>query len=232
MAEKKVDKSSSVEKSMGKKVEKTEQTDAAKSQAKPIAAKSAAASGLKATTAKVSKKAKQVAGRTASGAAKVGKAAQELSEGLQKKLEKDISPAAERARKSLSETTKKVREELSPAAEKARKSLTETSKKVREELGPAAEKAGKGLSAVFKATARATRKSARILGIKASISGELRKRHKLFAQLGETYFRTQKKKTPSKSDKDALSSLLAEITKANAEIQALEAKEKLERQSS
>jgi len=145
----------------------------------------------------------------ARGAAKVGKAAQEFAEGIQKKVENDIVPAAERAKQSLSETTKKVREEL----------------------GPAAEKAGKGLSSVFKATARATRKSARILGIKASISAEMRKRQKLYTQLGESYYRAQKKKTPAKSDQEALNSLFADIEKVNVEIQALEVKEKATRES-
>jgi hypothetical protein len=168
-----------------------------------------AVSQAKDTTRKVTEKAKQVAEQTAVGAAKVGKAAHEFTEGIQKKVEKDIAPAAERAKRSLSETTKKVREEL----------------------GPAAEKAGKGLSAAFKATARATRKSARILGIKASISADMRKRQKLFAQLGETYFRVQKKKTPAKSDQDALNSLVADIAKLNAEIKTLEVKEKATRES-
>jgi hypothetical protein len=175
---------------------------------------------------------KQTAKKAGERAARVGKAAQELSEGIQQKVEKDIVPAAERARRSVSQTAKRVKEELGPRAERARRGLSETTKKVREEVGPAAEKAGKGLSAVFKATARATRKSARILGIKASITTDLRKRQKLLADLGETYLRMQKKKTPSKSDRDALNSLVAEIGKIDADIQALEAKEKATRESS
>ncbi|MEE9307017.1 MAG: hypothetical protein V3V57_05765 [Spirochaetia bacterium] len=166
-------------------------------------------SEAKETTRKVTKKVKEVAEKTVSGAARVGKAAQEFSEGIQMKVEKDVAPAAERAKQSLSETTKKIREEL----------------------GPAAEKAGKGLSAVFKATARATRKSARILGIKASISAEMRKRQKLYTQLGESYFRAQKKKTPAKSDQETLGTLVADIEKINAEIHALEVREKATRES-
>jgi len=161
------------------------------------------------TTRKVTEKAKQVAEKTVSGAAKVGKAAQELTEVIQKKVENDIVPAAERAKRSLSETAKKVKEEL----------------------GPAAEKAGKGLSGVFKATARATRRSARILGIKASISAEMRKRQKLYTRLGESYFQAQKKKTPAKGDQETLNSLIADIKKVNAEIQVLEVKEKAARES-
>jgi hypothetical protein len=224
MAEKKTDQSSK----QVKKVEavepekKAEQSKAP--QAKPEKRKSPGTAGLKATTGKVTKKAKQVAERAANGAAKVGKAAQELGEGLQKKVENDIVPAAERAKKGLSETSQKVREELAPAAEMA--------KKVAEDLKPAAEKAGKGLSAVFRATARATRKSARILGIKASISAALRKRQKLFAQLGESYFRAQKKKTQSKSDQEGLKSLVAAIEAVNSDIRSLEAEEKLARESS
>ena len=194
------------------------------SQAKTKTTKSPSTAGLKATTAKVTEKAKQVAEKAANGATKVGKAAQELSEGLQKKVENDIAPAAQRAKKNLSETSKKMREELAPATEKA--------KKVAEDLKPAAEKAGKGLSAVFKATARATRKSARILGIKASISAALRRRQKLFAQLGENYFRVQKKKTPSKGDQEELKSLVAAIEAVNSDIRSLEAEEKLARESS
>ena len=178
-------------------------------QGKSIKAKTSSASKLKATAERATQKVKKVAERTNSGAAKVGKAAQELGEGIQEKIEKEITPAAERARRAVSETTKKVREEL----------------------GPAAEKAGKGLSAIFKSTARATRKSARILGIKASIAADMRKRQKLLAELGEKYFQAQKKKTPSKSDQDALDALIAEVKKVDSEIHTLEVKEKATRQS-
>jgi hypothetical protein len=209
------------------------------------------------------------------GAAKAGKAAKELGEGIKDTVDKEITPAADRAtrrvvdttrqvrkdlgsaaekakkglsdttrqvrkdlgsaagkaKKGLSDTSRKVREELRPAAEKARKGLSDTSKKVREELGPAAEKAGKGLSSLFKSTARATRKSARILGIKASIAAEMRKRQKLLADLGERYFQVQKKKTPSQGDKDALDALVGEVKKVDAEIHTLELKEKATRES-
>ena len=200
-------------------------------QGKGIKAKTSSASKLKATAERATQKVKKVAERTNSGAAKVGKAAQELGEGIQEKIEKEITPAAERARRAVSETTKKVREELGPAAEKAKQGLADTTKKVRQELGPAAEKAGKGLSAIFKSTARATRKSARILGIKASIAADMRKRQKLLAELGEKYFQAQKKKTPSKSDQDALDALIAEVKKVDSEIHTLEVKEKATRQS-
>ena len=179
------------------------------SQGKSTKAKTSSAAKLKATAERATQKVKKVAERTNSGAAKVGRAAQELGEGIQEKIEKDIAPTAERARRAVSETTKKVREEL----------------------GPAAEKAGKGLSAIFRSTARATRKSARILGIKASIGADMRKRQKLLANLGEKYYQGQKKKTPSKSDQDALNALVAEIKKVDAEIHTLEVKEKATRQS-
>ncbi len=87
------------------------------------------------------------------------------------------------------------------------------------------------MSAIFKSTARATRKSARILGIKASIGADMRKRQKLLADLGEKYYQGQKKKTPSKSDQDALDALVTEIKKVDAEIHTLEVKEKATRQS-
>jgi hypothetical protein len=166
-------------------------------------------SEAKETTRRVSKKVKEVAEQTADGAARVGKAAQELSEGIQKKVEKDVAPVARRAGKTLSET----------------------SKRVREEVGPVAEKAGKGLGAAWKATARATRRSARIWGIKASISADMRKRQKLFAQLGESYYRVQKKKTPAKSDQEVLNSLVGQIDRLSAEIHALEVREKTTRES-
>jgi ElaB/YqjD/DUF883 family membrane-anchored ribosome-binding protein len=148
-----------------------------------------------------------------------------------KKVRQEVGSAAEKAKQGIADTSKRVREELGPAAEKAKKGVADTSKRVREELGPAAEKAGKGLSSLFKSTARATRRSARILGIKASIAAELRKRQKLLADLGEKYFQAQKKKTPSKSDKDALDALVAEVKKVDAEIHALEVKEKAARES-
>ncbi len=179
------------------------------SQGKSIKAKTSSASKLKATAEKATQKVKKVAERTNSGAAKVGRAAQELSAGIQEKIEKDITPAAERTMRNVADTTKKVREEL----------------------GPAAEKAGRGLSAIFKSTARATWKSARILGIKASIAAEMRKRQKLLAELGERYFQVEKKKTPSKSDQDALDALVTEIKKVDAEIHTLEVKEKTTRES-
>jgi hypothetical protein len=200
------------------------------SQGKSTKAKPSSGSKLKTTTGKATQQVKKATERTNSGA--VGKAAQQLGEGIQEKIEKGITPAAERARRTVSETTKKVRDELAPAAEKAKQGLAETTKKVREEIGPAAEKAGKGLSAIFKFTARATRKSARILGIKASIAAEMRKRQKLLTELGEKYFQVQKKKTPSKGDQDALDALVAEIKKVNAEIHTLEVKEKSARESS
>jgi hypothetical protein len=201
---------------------------------KPAEAKPAAAKKVKATAESVAKKAKQVAERTAErtaeSAARVGKAARDLSEGIEK-VENDIASAAKRAKQKVreelapaAETAKKVREDLKPAAEKV--------KQVADDLKPAAEKAGKGISAVFRATARATRKSARILGIKASIAAALRKRQKLFAQLGETYFHAQKKKTQSKSDQEALKNLAAAIDTVNGEISSLEAEEKLARESS
>jgi hypothetical protein len=174
---------------------------------------------------------KKAAQRSRSGAAKAEKAVRELGEGIKDTMDKEITPAAERATRRVADTTKQVREELGSAAEKAKKGFAETSKKVREELGPAAEKAGKGLSSLFKSTAKATRKSARILGIKASIAAEMRKRQKLLADLGERYFQAQKKKTPSQSDKDALSALVGEIKKVEAEIHTLEVKEKATRES-
>ena len=217
MAEKKADQSSKEEKIV--EAVNPEQKD---EQSKPVQAetkktKSTGTAGLKATTDRVTRKAKQVAAQTADGAAKVGKAAREFGEGLQKKVENDITPAANRAKQ-------RVREELAPTAEKA--------KKVAEDLKPAAERAGKGLSAVFRATARATRKSARILGLKASISAALRMRQKLFAQLGESYFRVQKKKTQSKSDQEGLKTLVTAIERVNSDIRSLEAEEKLARESS
>ena len=222
-----------------KKAEPARQSAAEGEAGKSAKAKKPVKPGLKATTekvsqtaGKVSRTAKRAGERAASGAARVGKTAQELGEGIQEKFENDIAPAAERARRGVSETARKVKEELGPRAQQARQGLSETSKKVREEVGPVAEKAGKGISAVFKATARATRKSARILGIKASITTDLRKRQKLLAELGEAYLRMQKKKTPAKSDKDALEALVAEIGKIDADIQALEAKEKATRESS
>jgi colicin import membrane protein len=224
MAEKKVEKKTEAPK------ESSGQGQTEKS--KSTKAKTSSASKLKATTEKAAQKAKQVVKRTNSGAAKIGKAAQELGEDIQEKFEKDIAPAAKRAGRKVSEATKKVREEVGPELEKAKQGLADTTKKVREEVGPAAEKAGKGLSAIFKSTARATRRSARILGIKASIAAETRKRQKLLADLGEKYFQVQKKKTPSKSDQDALDALVAEIKKLDAEIHTLEVKEKTTRQSS
>jgi len=176
--------------------------------------KSSGSPGSKTTTSRTTAAAKPSTKRGTGRVAKIGEAARELGaeaqKRAQKRVEKDIAPIARQAKKGLSETTKKVKEEI----------------------GPAAEKAGKGISAVFKATARATRKSARILGIKAKISAEMRKRQNLFARLGEAYFGTRKKKTPSNSDKEALSSLVAEIEQLNDEIRALELKEKTTRASS
>jgi colicin import membrane protein len=193
--------------------------------------KTSSVSRVKATAEKANQKAKKVAERTGGGIASVGKAAQEMSQAVQERIEKKVTPAAQRAGRKVTQTTKKVGEELGPVAEKAKQSLADTSKKVREEIGPAAEKAGKGLSAIFKSTARATRKSARILGIKASIATEMRKRQKLLSELGELYFHLQKKKTPSKSDQDALDALVRDIKKVDAEIHALEVKEKTTRES-
>jgi hypothetical protein len=225
MAEKKADQKAAKEtetaKSGGEQVKPAQSKGATK--------KTSSTSKVKATAEKATQKTKKATRPTSGGA--VGKAAQELSEAVQEKIERDIAPAAQRARKSVSETTKKVRQEIGPAAEKARQGLAESSKKVREEIGPAAEKAGKGLSAFFQSTARATRKSARILGIKASIASEVRKRQKLLAELGELYFAVQKKKTPSKSDQDGLDALVGEIRKADAEIHSLEVREKSTRES-
>jgi hypothetical protein len=204
-------------------------------QAKGTEAKASGTSKSKPTGEKVAQKVKKAAERTGNGVAKVGtkvgKVAEELGKDIKETVDNDITPAAERAVRNVAETTKRIREEIGPAAEKARKGIADTSKKVREEIGPAAEKAGKGLSALFKTTARATRRSARILGIKASIAAETRKRQKLLADLGEKYFQTRKKKTPSQNDKDALDALIGEIKKVDAEIHTLEVKEKTTRDS-
>jgi hypothetical protein len=196
------------------------------------ATESAASSRVK----KVSDRVQELGDQAAGAAAKVEKTAEEISEEFNQTVENDIIPVAERAGKAVSEAGKKVSEagkkvrtQVDSAAKRARKSVTETSKKVREEVAPRAEKAGKGISDVLKATARATRKSARILGIKASIAAELRKRQRLYSMLGETYFRVQKKKTPSQGDQDALKSLVSDIEKVEATIKSLELKEKTTR---
>lgn len=188
---------------------KTEKPKQSSEQRKPsqgtsTEAKNSGATKTETTPKKTTQKVKKTAERAGSGT--VGEAAQQLGEGIQKKIKKEITPAVQRARRTVSETTKKV--------------------------GPAAEKAGKGLSAIFRSTVRATRRSARILGIKASITAEMRKRQKLLVELGERYFQAQKKKTPSKSDQDALEDLVVEIKKADAEIHTLELKEKTVRESS
>ncbi len=222
------------EKKAEKKTESSKQTggQGQTGKSKSTKAKTSGESKLKATTEKTAQKAKEVAERANSGVAKIGKAAQEVGEGIQEIIEEDIAPAAKRVKRTVTEATKKVREEVGPAAEKAKQGLADTTNKVREEIGPAAEKAGRGLSAIFKFTARATRRSARILGIKASIAAETRKRQKLLADIGEKYFQVQKKKTPSKIDQDALDALVAEVKKLDAEIHTLEVKEKTARQSS
>ena len=219
--------------------EKTGQPKQGSEQGKPASTskqqKTAGPSKVKATaqkaTQKATQKAKKAVERTGNGIANAGKAARELGEGLQERIEREVTPAAERARRKVAETTKQVREGLAPAAAKAKQGLAETPKIVREEIGPAAEKAGKGLSAIFKSTARATRKSARILEIKASIATEMRTRQKLFTELGQRYYKVQKKKTPSKSDQDALDALVGDIKKVEAQIHALEVQEKTTRES-
>ena len=222
MAEKKSEQKAST------KTEKPKQSSEQRkpSQGESAEVKTSGAAKTKTSAKKTTRQVSETPKRAGSGA--VGKAAQELGEGVQRTIDKEITPAVERARQTVSETAKKVR----PAAEKARKGLAETSRKVGEELGPAAEKAGKGLSEIFKSTARATRKSARILGIKASITAEMRKRQKLLAELGERYFQAQKKKTPSKSDQDALNELVGDIKQVDAEIHTLEIKAKSVRESS
>jgi hypothetical protein len=195
------------------------------------------ASAAEAAPRKAAEKIKKGVEQAAGGAVKAGKGARELTgEAAErakksvaetaKRVREEIGPAAERAKKSVAGTAKKVGQEIGPAAETAKKSVAGTAKKVGQEIGPAAERAGKGLRAMFRATARATRKSARILQVRASISAELRNRQKLLAQLGEAYLRVQKKSSPAKGDREVLSSLVSDIEKLDAKIQALEAKEK------
>jgi len=136
-------------------------------------------------------------------------------------------------------TTPKAKPGIKPAKQGGGVDLKEVQKKVKTEIGPAVEKAGKGLKEaqqtlgdVLKATARATRKSARILGIKANIANQIRSRQKLFAQLGELYYKAQKKKTPAKSDEEALKAAIEEINQVSKKIRDLEAQEIAARTSS
>ena len=89
----------------------------------------------------------------------------------------------------------------------------------------------KGIGKALQATARATRKSARILGLKTQIAAATRKRQKLFGEIGERYFALQKRKGPTPAGEKALADLVKAAEAANREIRDLEAKEKLERQT-
>jgi hypothetical protein len=138
------------------------------------------------------------AGRTAATqAVKAGRTARDFGAGVQKQV-------------------KRVQKDLAPAAAKARKGL---------------QQAQQGLGKAFQATARATRKSARILGLKAQIAAAMRKRQKLYGQIGETYFKLQKRKGATPILDKALAELVKGTEAANREIRQLEAREKIERGS-
>jgi hypothetical protein len=112
---------------------------------------------------------------------------------------------------------KQVGQEFAPAAAKAKTGLKQ---------------ARQGLGKALQATARVTRKSARILGLKAQIAAAVRKRQRLYGQIGETYFKLQKRKGAVPGEDKALAELVKSAEAANREIRQLEAKENLERASS
>jgi hypothetical protein len=132
---------------------------------------------------------KKVEQAVSAGAAQVGRQTRELGEAVQKRVEKDLAPLAEKAGK---------------------------------ELG----KARKTFGGFLKSTAKATRKSARILSIKSRISAKMREVARLHESMGERYYQGQKKGTTPVDLAGELRPLVAQIDRVLAEVAALEVEEK------
>ena len=110
-------------------------------------------------------------------------------------------------------------------------------KRVGQDLAPLAKKAGaefgkaqRSVGRFLKSTAKATRKSARILAIKSRITGKMREIKRLHESIGERYYQGRKKAGTAQAMSEELQPLIAEIDRVVAEVATLETEEKAIRQ--
>jgi hypothetical protein len=128
-----------------------------------------------------------------------------------------VGKAARGIGADLQKRAQRVQKDLAPAAAKAKKGLAQ---------------AQKGLGKAWQATAKATRKSARVLGIKAQIAAAAHKLENLHGQIGEAYLKAQRRKGAVPIADSTVAGLVKSAEAQVRRIQKLRTQEKLERASS
>jgi hypothetical protein len=183
----------------------------------------------KASTSTRTSKPKGSAPRSASAAERAAAAARSAGEAAGK--------AAEAARSVGSDAARSASAAAARVGRQTRETAEAVQKRVEHDLGPLAEKAGKelgkaqrSLGRFFKNTARATRKSARILAIHTQISAKAREAQRCYESIGERYYQGQKKSAAAQTLAKDLKPLLAEVDRILGEIAGLEAEEKTVRE--
>jgi len=126
------------------------------------------------------------------------------------------------------QTAREIGAGVQKRVERAQKDLAPAAAKAKQGL----QQAQVGLGKAFQATARATRKSARIIGLKAQIAAATHKLEKLHGQIGEAYVKAQHRKGAVPAADKTLAALVKSADAANRQIQQLRAKAKAERESS
>ena len=167
-------------------------------------------------TAKAKSPATQRVAAAKDAAGKRVAAAKETAEEAVRSAGETAARVGRQAREIGETVQKRVQEDLSPLADKAGK-----------ELG----KAQKKLGGFFKSTARATKKSARILGLKARVSAKVREAERLYESIGERYYQALMKGAGAQAVASELKPLVTEIDRIMAEAAALAAEEKAVRES-